>query len=115
MAKRGKGGGAALIIVAAAAFALGRGTAGDNSAAPVDGPQAQAIFESSMQSPVAQSDAGLTPDALPFSSHEPNRIHGGNAFSNCSEARAAGAAPVYAGDPGYAARLDRDGDGVGCE
>ena len=36
-------------------------------------------------------------------------------YRNCSEARAAGAAPVYAGDPGYARRLDRDGDGVGCE
>ncbi|WP_349256088.1 excalibur calcium-binding domain-containing protein [Brevundimonas sp.] len=36
-------------------------------------------------------------------------------YANCSAARAAGAAPVYAGDPGYARRLDRDGDGVGCE
>ena len=30
-------------------------------------------------------------------------------------ARAAGAAPVRAGDPGYGRHLDRDGDGVGCE
>ena len=36
-------------------------------------------------------------------------------YSNCSEARAAGAAPVRAGDPGYGLHLDRDGDGVGCE
>jgi SH3-like domain-containing protein len=36
-------------------------------------------------------------------------------FANCSAARAAGAAPVYAGDPGYAPKLDRDGDGIGCE
>ena len=36
-------------------------------------------------------------------------------FANCAAARAAGAAPVRAGDPGYSARLDRDGDGVGCE
>lgn len=36
-------------------------------------------------------------------------------YQNCSAARAAGAAPVYRGDPGYARRLDRDGDGVGCE
>lgn len=36
-------------------------------------------------------------------------------FANCSEARAAGAAPVRRGDPGYAAHLDRDHDGVGCE
>lgn len=37
------------------------------------------------------------------------------AFANCSEARAAGAAPVRRGDPGYGPHLDRDGDGVGCE
>lgn len=36
-------------------------------------------------------------------------------FANCAQARAAGAAPVRAGDPGYARHLDRDGDGVGCE
>lgn len=39
----------------------------------------------------------------------------GGAFRNCSEARAAGAAPVRRGDPGYGPHLDRDGDGVGCE
>lgn len=37
------------------------------------------------------------------------------AFRNCAEARAAGAAPVRRGDPGYGAHLDRDNDGIGCE
>ncbi|MEU5715610.1 excalibur calcium-binding domain-containing protein [Streptomyces sp. NPDC020403] len=36
-------------------------------------------------------------------------------YANCDAARAAGAAPVRRGDPGYAAHLDRDNDGVGCE
>lgn len=36
-------------------------------------------------------------------------------FENCAAARAAGAAPVRRGDPGYASRLDRDNDGIGCE
>ncbi|MDT0426172.1 excalibur calcium-binding domain-containing protein [Streptomyces salyersiae] len=36
-------------------------------------------------------------------------------YENCDAARAAGAAPVHRGDPGYAAHLDRDNDGVGCE
>lgn len=36
-------------------------------------------------------------------------------FANCTAARAAGAAPVRRGDPGYAVHLDRDKDGVGCE
>ncbi|QNN64337.1 excalibur calcium-binding domain-containing protein [Sphingomonas rhizophila] len=39
----------------------------------------------------------------------------GGAFPNCAAARAAGAAPVREGQPGYSRRLDRDGDGVGCE
>ena len=30
-------------------------------------------------------------------------------------ARAAGAAPVRIGEAGYSPRLDRDGDGIGCE
>jgi hypothetical protein len=38
----------------------------------------------------------------------------GTFYANCDEARAAGAAPVYEGDPGYSRALDRDGDGVGC-
>ncbi|WP_280466835.1 GmrSD restriction endonuclease domain-containing protein [Nocardia cyriacigeorgica] len=36
-------------------------------------------------------------------------------YKNCSEARAAGAAPIYAGEPGYRAGLDRNSDGVACE
>ncbi|WP_226924615.1 GmrSD restriction endonuclease domain-containing protein [Georgenia satyanarayanai] len=36
-------------------------------------------------------------------------------YASCAEARAAGAAPVRAGDSGYARHLDGDGDGVGCE
>ncbi len=36
-------------------------------------------------------------------------------FTNCAAARAAGAAPVYADQPGYGPHLDGDGDGVGCE
>jgi len=36
-------------------------------------------------------------------------------FNNCDAARAAGAAPVRAGDPGYGRHLDGDGDGTGCE
>jgi hypothetical protein len=36
-------------------------------------------------------------------------------YANCGAARAAGAAPVMAGDPGYSRKLDRDSDGIGCE
>lgn len=47
---------------------------------------------------------------------EVQRAFGGNVyFRNCAAARAAGAAPVRVGQPGYGRHLDRDGDGKGCE
>ncbi|WP_236027959.1 GmrSD restriction endonuclease domain-containing protein [Bifidobacterium pongonis] len=36
-------------------------------------------------------------------------------YKNCTAARAAGVAPIYQGQPGYRAALDRDRDGVACE
>ena len=36
-------------------------------------------------------------------------------YSRCAEARAAGVAPLYVGDPGYRKGLDADGDGIACE
>ncbi|MHA7209701.1 GmrSD restriction endonuclease domain-containing protein [Arthrobacter sp. MDT1-65] len=39
----------------------------------------------------------------------------GASYANCSAVRAAGAAPIYAGTPGFEAKFDGDGDGVGCE
>jgi hypothetical protein len=40
---------------------------------------------------------------------------GAISYANCTAVRAAGAAPIHRGDPGYASKLDRDGDGIGCE
>ena len=57
--------------------------------------------------PVAPAPAPVAPAPAP----EPPAAY----YPNCSAARAAGAAPVYAGGPGYGTHLDRDGDGVGCE
>lgn len=37
------------------------------------------------------------------------------AYSDCDAARAAGAAPLRTGDPGYGQHLDSDRDGVACE
>nr|WP_246406673.1 HNH endonuclease family protein [Modestobacter versicolor] len=36
-------------------------------------------------------------------------------FENCAAARAAGAAPLHRGDPGWSDGMDGDGDGVACE
>lgn len=46
----------------------------------------------------------------------PQRLVGDRVYyPNCSAARAAGAAPIRKGAPGYGRHLDRDGDGIGCE
>lgn len=36
-------------------------------------------------------------------------------YANCDAVRAAGKDPIRVGQPGYSRKLDRDGDGVGCE
>ncbi|WP_332909533.1 excalibur calcium-binding domain-containing protein [Nocardia yamanashiensis] len=35
-------------------------------------------------------------------------------YSSCAEVRSKGKAPLYAGQPGYTAYLDPDGNGVAC-
>jgi Excalibur calcium-binding domain len=55
-----------------------------------------------------------TKKAEPTKAAEPKAAAGAS-YGNCSQAKAAGAAPLYAGQPGYAKKLDRDGDGVACE
>lgn len=36
-------------------------------------------------------------------------------YANCDAVRAAGAAPLHQGEPGYRKALDRDGDGIACD
>ena len=45
----------------------------------------------------------------------PAPVAGVVSYANCAAVRAAGAAPIHRGDPGFATKLDRDGDGIGCE
>lgn len=69
--------------------------------------------------PVPAADASQTKKAkrARASLSETGRVRGRLAVSypNCAAARAAGAAPIRIGDPGYSRKLDRDGDGVACE
>ncbi len=55
--------------------------------------------------------------AAPPAASPPPANGGGGAVSyeNCDAVRAAGAAPIHRGQPGYSSKLDRDGDGVACE
>jgi hypothetical protein len=47
--------------------------------------------------------------------YSPRTATSQTAFRSCAAARAAGAAPLYRGQPGYGPHLDGDGDGVACE
>jgi hypothetical protein len=42
-------------------------------------------------------------------------VAAGPPYANCDAVRAAGAAPIREGDPGWEEKFDRDDDGVGCE
>jgi micrococcal nuclease len=65
--------------------------------------------------PVAEATPEPEPEYTPTIPAPAPRYDSPAYYANCSAARAAGAAPVYAGEAGYARRLDRDNDGVGCE
>ena len=60
----------------------------------------------------SEEDAAAASEAS-MSAQEPTRVAA--SYANCSEVKAAGAAPIHAGDPGWQSKFDRDGDGVGCE
>lgn len=58
---------------------------------------------------------GLASDFSPATTQPSRPMQSTGAFANCTEARAAGAAPIRRRDPGYGTHLDRDNDGVACE
>ena len=39
----------------------------------------------------------------------------GDFWAGCDDARAAGSAPIFRGEPGYREGMDGDGDGIACE
>lgn len=39
----------------------------------------------------------------------------GDHWRGCDDARAAGTAPIYRGEPGYRPKMDGDDDGIACE
>jgi len=90
----------------------------------------------STPSPILTTQAPLSESPAPSATQEPEptpeeetQAGGGGAapapapepkqesayYPNCKAARAAGAAPLYRGDPGYREELDRDRDGIACE
>ncbi len=57
-------------------------------------------------------------DRAPYRRSPPVRAPGSENsvyYSGCREAQAAGAAPLYRGQPGYRTGMDGDNDGIACE
>ena len=95
-------------MVAGAVDVPDRAAAGGfgGAAAPVVEAPAVVVVPPVVSPGAPAAPAGPGPGARPASA---------GPFANCTEAWAAGAAPVHVGDPGYAPKLDRDSDGIGCE
>ena len=64
----------------------------------------------------ASTPAPVRPTAAPAAAPSRPVVPSQNViYRSCAEARAAGAAPLLRGQPGYSTKLDRDGDGEACE
>nr|WP_169888541.1 DUF1524 domain-containing protein [Rhodococcus tukisamuensis] len=63
----------------------------------------------------APAPPAVAPAPVPLVAPPESAPRASVSYANCSAVRAAGAAPIHAGDPGYSSKLDRDGDGVACE
>ena len=61
---------------------------------------------------VVRPALGSSPPARPSTS---SQSESSVFYSGCGEVRAAGAAPLHRGQPGYRAGMDGDGDGIACE
>ena len=73
--------------------------------------------------PTTEVAAAETTTAAPTRSPAPTRTAAARPkpppaepyYRNCTAARAAGAAPIRRGEPGYRRALDADNDGIACE
>ncbi|MEU6159039.1 excalibur calcium-binding domain-containing protein [Streptomyces sp. NPDC047130] len=108
-----------LLLVGSCVGAAG----GDDPSRPAPAPTATVTVTATPEpAPTVTATETVTarpePDPEPEETAEGDGTGGGGGavhYANCDEARAAGAAPVHRGEPGYGRHLDRDGDGVGCD
>jgi Excalibur calcium-binding domain len=77
----------------------------------LNGPCVGLLMEPLEPLPVSTASAPSPPPAAPPAASPNTDVY----YQNCTAARAAGAAPIQIGEPGYRTALDRDNDGVACE
>jgi hypothetical protein len=69
-----------------------------------------AAYGSSLFEALGSSPSSIVPSPS-GANFKPAYVH----YTNCADARQAGAAPIYAGEPGYRPEMDGDSDGIACE
>lgn len=94
---------------AAAEIAAAEKAAADKAAADLAAQQLAAEQAAAQQAAAQQAAKPAPAPVAPAPAPAPAY------FGSCAEAKAAGAAPLFAGQAGYRATLDRDKDGVACE
>ncbi|MDQ0679758.1 hypothetical protein QFZ30_003140 [Arthrobacter pascens] len=72
----------------------------------------EAVAQAPAPAPAAPAPVPVAPAPVPVPVAP---VPAAVSYANCTAVRAAGAAPIYAGQPGYSRSLDRDGDGIACE
>ncbi|WP_445154923.1 excalibur calcium-binding domain-containing protein [Arthrobacter sp. Hor0625] len=101
---------------AAADKAAAEKAAAEKKAAERKAAQEKAAADKAAANAAAAEAARLSPPAppvqvAPVAPAAPAAVY----FPNCAAAKAAGAAPMFAGSPGYRPQLDRDKDGIACD
>ncbi len=93
-------------LLAAGASALGP------SAASAATPPAAAIAGPHEDHPIPHNRSGPKGESQrPEETDERTR----KIYTDCDQVRAEGAGPLYRGQPGFNAHLDRDGNGIACD
>ncbi|TLM70289.1 excalibur calcium-binding domain-containing protein [Pseudarthrobacter sp. NamB4] len=77
----------------------------------VEAKAAQQAVVPAPAAPAVPAPVAPAPAPAPAAPAAPASVY----FGSCADAKAAGAAPLYSGQPGSRAGLDRDRDGAGCE
>ncbi len=82
------------------------------SAASASAPPAVAIAGPHEDHPITHNRSGPKGESQrPEESGERSQ----KIYTDCDQVRADGAGPLYRGQPGFNAHLDRDGDGIACD
>jgi hypothetical protein len=63
----------------------------------------------------AARSLGEEAPALDIRREDPTVVERSVHYAGCDEVRAAGKAPLHAGEPGYRPEMDGDNDGIACE